>query len=118
MKKNLTVAKMMNKGNSCNNRGRKSVIKVKEDKVMRARKKRTSWQIFLWGLRHPWLYCRAAALYEIHHKRISREVMEWNQKQVNKYDPEFERWWRREQRKPRRIKVGFNTYKDVPRDLY
>ena len=74
------------------------------------RKKRSQWQIFLWGLRHPWLYCRAAAIYEIHRKRVLREYIEWDYK-VNKkeYDREFEKAWRRERRElynPRKRKTG------------
>ncbi len=68
---------------------------------MKARKKRSNWQIFLWGLRHPLLYCRASALCQLRRKRIQREYIDCI---MNEYDPEFERWWRKEMREMNRRK--------------
>ena len=68
---------------------------------MKAIKKRSGWQRFLWHIRHPLLSCRAAALSEIHRKRILREYKEC---MCKGYDPEFERWWRKELREMNRPK--------------
>ncbi len=85
---------------------------------MKARKKRSNWQIFLWGLRHPLLYCRASALYEIHRKRVLREFIEWDyQENKKEYEREFRKEIRRERREPRRIQLGPNFYELPPDDF-
>ncbi|MDE5841210.1 MAG: hypothetical protein K2H49_09850 [Muribaculaceae bacterium] len=82
---------------------------------MKAIKKRSEWQNLLRVLRNNAGYLRVLNIREIHRKRIQREYTEC---MCSGYDPEFERWWRKEQRKPHRIKVGFNSYEYVSPDLY
>ncbi len=82
---------------------------------MKPIRKRSQLQRFLWMLRHPLLYCRAAAICQLRGKRIYREYIEC---MCEGYDPEFRRSERRKRRKPyhiygqsRRIQVGPTTYK-------
>ena len=63
---------------------------------MKPIRQRSQLQIFLWMLRHPLLYCRAAAICQLRGKRIYREYIEC---MCEGYDPEFERWWRKEKKK-------------------
>ena len=80
------------------------------------RKKRSQWQIFLWGLRHPWLYCRAAVIYEIHRKRVLREFIEWDyQENKKEYEREFRKEWRRQMREmDGPVKYDTSVFPPVP----
>ena len=85
---------------------------------MKAIRKRSEWQKFLWHIRHPWLSCRAAALYEIRRKRVLREFIEWDYKEnKEEYEREFRKELRRERRKPIRVQRGPNIYYLPPSDF-
>ena len=82
---------------------------------MKAIKKRSEWQNLLRVLRNNEGYRRMLNIRTLRRKRICREYKEC---MCKGYDPEFERWWRKEQRKPRRIQVGPTTYVEYPPDKF
>ena len=79
---------------------------------MKAIRKRSEWQNLLRVLRNNEGYLRVLNIRKLRRERICREYKEC---MCKGYDPEFERWWRREQRKPYRIQLGPNFY-DLPPD--
>ena len=76
--------------------------------------RRSEWQNLLRTLRNNTAYRRMLNIRELRRKRLQREYTEC---MCKGYDPEFERWWRREQRKPHRIQLGPNFYELPPDDF-